>query len=527
MTMIRSQSLPILSSSVVAKPKDAIETNDSEKSATANPRRRSFSSSQLPPDDEIQVRFLMKTTHPDQATDYSSISTHAGLATNDDDDDDDDDGDDSLTANHMKDSMSKDEDLVSSHYDRPGEQKQQPELPLSEGADNQPNRSEENTKDIIINDSDSNTGKSIKESTSDDPGVKVPALPTPSATLPSIPSSLQESSAITGFNDNKCDENRSIAILRPRPASPDVGAATNANRRSIFGHRAQPVNSPPRPIREQPPRRKQRQLSPPRQLLSPPQSPLRNHHGLWTTASPEPSGHRLVSSVSPSTMALSARRDKSIDKKAIFGKDINFDFEVEPDNISKTQAGFESLFLPQLGKPEQVSDHPTSLPAFPQGTRKEDDERPDATTRIPNAALAPRRKGHVSFSKLTIREYGIELGDNPCCSSGPPVSLGWRYEERGEVLVEEYEQVRTNDYPRRALPEMLMSHEHRRRVLLRTGYSQSDIQDAEQEVNRIKTERGFTEFFMLANRVDEVVTDVLAGIRNILSSKQPSKEKVD
>jgi hypothetical protein len=36
----------------------------------------------------------------------------------------------------------------------------------------------------------------------------------------------------------------------------------------------------------------------------------------------------------------------------------------------------------------------------------------------------------VQFDSIQIREYNIIMGDNPSCSSGPPISLGWQYSQK-------------------------------------------------------------------------------------------------
>eukprot|EP00567_Pseudictyota_dubia_P002966 CAMPEP_0197450202 /NCGR_PEP_ID=MMETSP1175-20131217/24405_1 /TAXON_ID=1003142 /ORGANISM="Triceratium dubium, Strain CCMP147" /LENGTH=42 /DNA_ID= /DNA_START= /DNA_END= /DNA_ORIENTATION= len=34
------------------------------------------------------------------------------------------------------------------------------------------------------------------------------------------------------------------------------------------------------------------------------------------------------------------------------------------------------------------------------------------------------------------------LGDHPVCSSGPPVSMGWRFQAEAPVDIDEYESIR-------------------------------------------------------------------------------------
>ena len=46
----------------------------------------------------------------------------------------------------------------------------------------------------------------------------------------------------------------------------------------------------------------------------------------------------------------------------------------------------------------------------------------------------------VRFQNVEIRVYGIDLGDNPSCSQGPPISLGWEYDKDSkQINLDEYE----------------------------------------------------------------------------------------
>ena len=76
-----------------------------------------------------------------------------------------------------------------------------------------------------------------------------------------------------------------------------------------------------------------------------------------------------------------------------------------------------------------------------------------------------RRRRHVAFASVHIREYSTVLGDHPCCPYGMPLSLGWTVVREVSVELEAYEAERG---PRRAPSAeglRLDGAERRRRVL--------------------------------------------------------------
>lgn len=52
---------------------------------------------------------------------------------------------------------------------------------------------------------------------------------------------------------------------------------------------------------------------------------------------------------------------------------------------------------------------------------------------------------HVNFTKLEIREYELQLGDNPAVRKGPPISIGWDVVDRFEHDLGEYAVVKGDE----------------------------------------------------------------------------------
>ncbi|CAB9496890.1 expressed unknown protein [Seminavis robusta] len=127
-------------------------------------------------------------------------------------------------------------------------------------------------------------------------------------------------------------------------------------------------------------------------------------------------------------------------------------------------------------------------------------------------------KRNVSFTEISVREYDVELSDHPSCSFGPPIQLGWDYQEKETVPVEDYEVTRSPQ--RREVHELVLSYNARRRRLKQSGYKKKEIKTMEKEVDRIKRERLVTEFFLPASAIDETFERVFVGIRELWRPKK-------
>ena len=100
----------------------------------------------------------------------------------------------------------------------------------------------------------------------------------------------------------------------------------------------------------------------------------------------------------------------------------------------------------------------------------------------------------VSFSDITIREHGMELGDHPSCSQGAPVQLSWDCQDVTTRDIEFYEYMRQNDGKgrRHGRKELSIPVRDRAMICLRAGYTIDEIGDAACEVEKIKKQRADT-----------------------------------
>eukprot|EP00980_Cylindrotheca_fusiformis_P007220 scaffold1525_cov142-Cylindrotheca_fusiformis.AAC.20 len=92
----------------------------------------------------------------------------------------------------------------------------------------------------------------------------------------------------------------------------------------------------------------------------------------------------------------------------------------------------------------------------------------------------------VRFYLIYIREYERTLGDNPSCSSGPPVGIGWGYGPTRVVTVNQYE----CDNPYRcSQEEMVLPKEERVAILQEWTVSHDEMVQATRDNLKAKFQR--------------------------------------
>ena len=119
---------------------------------------------------------------------------------------------------------------------------------------------------------------------------------------------------------------------------------------------------------------------------------------------------------------------------------------------------------------------------------------------VPNVSPMPMPqakkslKKQVSFSHLQIRTYETILGDNPSCTGGPSLSIGWRYNpEHFNSTVDEYERKQDQMYGGVELRpqdiDLVLHRSERESILLKTGYTRQDLAEAVRKLNKAKNRR--------------------------------------
>lgn len=193
---------------------------------------------------------------------------------------------------------------------------------------------------------------------------------------------------------------------------------------------------------------------------------------------------------------------------------------VDPTEDSKSTSGLKTSLLAE-SKPPSKAPSPAPSSEAPSDLQ---------------ASRSPSSKKRVSFSHLEIRTYETILGDNPSCSGGPSLGLGWRYDPAHvTATVDEYEVhlVRLHGAgpdgcPLTPPPEELVLHRFEREaILFNTGYMRQDIADSIRAMNKVKNKRRQTVHNLPVAFIEERTEVVKKTLKRWLLKKQRTRSMYD
>ncbi len=123
----------------------------------------------------------------------------------------------------------------------------------------------------------------------------------------------------------------------------------------------------------------------------------------------------------------------------------------------------------------------------------------------------------VSFGRVEIREFNRIVGDHPDTRVGPPLSLGWEFDQQSPMPLDEYESQRS---PKKQ--NLRMSSITRKNLLHNVfGIPEEEIRAAEKEVQKIAKLREVTsKQGKLSERTEEVVQAARRKFRRSLSAER-------
>jgi hypothetical protein len=100
----------------------------------------------------------------------------------------------------------------------------------------------------------------------------------------------------------------------------------------------------------------------------------------------------------------------------------------------------------------------------------------------------------VAFSEITVIEFPVALGDNPCCTSGAPIQLDWKPVSTvtHDLDIFEYmvkKQDHDDDDCKRSTKELRLSVPKRAQLLMNAGYGIEEIANAVMQVQEVQKQR--------------------------------------
>jgi len=124
-----------------------------------------------------------------------------------------------------------------------------------------------------------------------------------------------------------------------------------------------------------------------------------------------------------------------------------------------------------------------------------------------------RRRRQVNFSTVVVRDYGVTLGDHPCCSYGPPITLDWDYHQHDPVCINEFEFHQSKG--RRTRREMMMNYYKRKNILSLAGFDEKDFKASKRGITRSKFHRALTKQMLQCYVVEMAVESACRKVKRL------------
>ena len=141
-------------------------------------------------------------------------------------------------------------------------------------------------------------------------------------------------------------------------------------------------------------------------------------------------------------------------------------------SIRSFLCGIVSSWSEGSSKSASSADEPTSSPTMAIPT-KGILKRSSSLLSSTHLQKPPRS---VSFDSIFVREYERVLGDNPACSNGPPISIGWQYKSKGSIPVDWYEYSKPVGRTKRQL--YLPAYRRRDMLLHEWNFEKAELREA-------------------------------------------------
>eukprot|EP00956_Cyclotella_meneghiniana_P016332 scaffold25774_cov80-Cyclotella_meneghiniana.AAC.2 len=128
------------------------------------------------------------------------------------------------------------------------------------------------------------------------------------------------------------------------------------------------------------------------------------------------------------------------------------------------------------------------------------------------------QSGSIKFGQVNIREYERVLGDNPSVTSGPPLSIGWRYAP--ELIKLDVDTFESGKGLPRSSSEYLVPKAVRERILREHAeVSRHDIAAAVRTINRQKQQRRKTVVNISMSSTEERLEKIKHGVKKVVGKR--------
>mmetsp|Transcript_2470 Transcript_2470/g.2512 ORF Transcript_2470/g.2512 Transcript_2470/m.2512 type:complete len:191 (-) Transcript_2470:250-822(-) len=131
-----------------------------------------------------------------------------------------------------------------------------------------------------------------------------------------------------------------------------------------------------------------------------------------------------------------------------------------------------------------------------------------------------KRKMHVSFGDIEVREYDQTLVDHPGTTYGPSIGLSWDHSSAKILDLEAHECYRILHSPRRVGKALVMTYVTRRNILQHElHFSKEEIEKASSEAALIQKQRLISYARIPLESVDEVMESLKREVTQIVGRK--------
>lgn len=129
------------------------------------------------------------------------------------------------------------------------------------------------------------------------------------------------------------------------------------------------------------------------------------------------------------------------------------------------------------------------------------------------------RAKKVRFDLVEIRNYERIASDNPCCSSGPPIGIGWNHGDTYRESIDNYE---NNRGCRRQNLEIVLSRSEREALLLEWAIDMKTIAASTRAAMKTKFQRKQTVInSRKASKLEEVIETTSRKLKHLFAPKRP------